>query len=50
LSKEGFACPCHGSQFYADGGLRKGPAAKPMRVLSLEIDKNSHLILDTSEE
>lgn len=43
----GFLCPCHGSEFYPDGSVKKGPATAPLTQLKLEVDQNEHLILDT---
>lgn len=48
LKKDGFTCPCHGSQFNLDGDVIQGPASQPLRPLDLEIDENGHLILDTA--
>ncbi len=47
--KDGFICPCHGSEFNLDGTLRKGPADQPLTPLQLEITEDGHWILDTSE-
>ena len=33
----GFQCPCHGSQFAADGALAGGPAERPLRPLTVRI-------------
>jgi nitrite reductase/ring-hydroxylating ferredoxin subunit len=45
--EDGYQCPCHGSRFDAEGGLRRGPAGEGLRTLQLEIDSAGHLILDT---
>jgi nitrite reductase/ring-hydroxylating ferredoxin subunit len=44
---EGFACPCHGSQFGPHGELRRGPAEQPLRQLALKLAPNGHMILST---
>jgi cytochrome b6-f complex iron-sulfur subunit len=44
----GFACPCHGSQFAADGTVVKGPAPKALPWLAVERDGAS-LIVDEGE-
>lgn len=44
-SNEGFACPCHGSLFDQNGGLIRGPAVHPLRLLKIEQAGNGHLIL-----
>ena len=46
----GFTCPCHGSQFDAQGGLRRGPADRGLRSLALSTDERDHLILRTNPE
>lgn len=33
----GFQCPCHGSQFGADGALVHGPAERPLRPLTVRV-------------
>ena len=43
----GFACPCHGSQFDAEGKLIHGPSVKGLRPLQVAEDANGHLILST---
>lgn len=32
-----FQCPCHGSQFEADGALVQGPAERPLRPLTVRV-------------
>jgi cytochrome b6-f complex iron-sulfur subunit len=43
----GFACPCHGSQYDANGNVLRGPAQKSLRSLRVEITSDQHLILHT---
>jgi cytochrome b6-f complex iron-sulfur subunit len=42
---EGFACPCHGSQFDKDGAVLGGPAKKSLRLLRVEMMEDNTLRL-----
>lgn len=45
LTQEGFTCPCHGSQFSADGTVLHGPAKKNLAALRVEQTADGHLVL-----
>jgi len=36
-AKDGFACPCHSSQFTAAGKLRQGPATRGLTPITVEV-------------
>lgn len=44
-----FACPCHGSSFALDGGVKQGPAQRPLSLYRITIT-NGLLEVDTSSQ
>jgi menaquinol-cytochrome c reductase iron-sulfur subunit len=38
--KESFVCPCHGSQFTANGQVLKGPAGRPLDRYMVKVEGN----------
>jgi len=42
---DGFTCPCHGSRYNANGNVLKGPAAKPLQSLRVEVTAEGNLKL-----
>jgi cytochrome b6-f complex iron-sulfur subunit len=46
-SRNGFACPCHGSAFDDAGRVTKGPAAWPLPRYALSVSRRGELVVDT---
>lgn len=41
----GFRCPCHGSQYDAQGNVERGPARQSLQQLKVEITDEGHLLI-----
>ena len=49
-TRDGFACPCHGSKFGPDGRVLGGPAPRPLRWLEVSRSPSGYLVVDASRE
>ena len=42
-----FKCPCHGSEFHANGREFAGPAPRPLDRLKVSLDSEENILVDT---
>jgi cytochrome b6-f complex iron-sulfur subunit len=45
----GFQCPCHGSQYNADGNVIGGPAPRPLEWFEIQQEVDGTLFVDTGK-
>ena len=45
-SRNGWACPCHGSRYYIDSTNFYGPAPRPMDWVHIQVTPDNHFLVD----
>ncbi len=50
VNDDGFACPCHGSEFDGEGRVKTGPAPRALRWLALSRSPDGAVVVDASVE
>jgi cytochrome b6-f complex iron-sulfur subunit len=45
-ARQGFECPCHGSQFDNAGRVTQGPASQPLARAALSVDSEGRVVID----
>ena len=48
-TSQGYHCPCHGSFFDDQGGVKSGPAPRSLEWFSVTLSKDSRLLVDKSQ-
>jgi cytochrome b6-f complex iron-sulfur subunit len=46
VAGDGFACPCHGSLYDANGQVSRGPAPQPLSWFGLSLSPRGELVVD----
>ncbi len=50
VSASGVTCNVHGSEFDANGAVRRGPANSPLAHFAVEIDSKGEILVHTGTE